>query len=161
MEIEIGKLIGNIGIAVQQAQLALEQNSEHAFLQYFDTAQISPEPLLATALGEDMDQELPQPITEIKPKLHYFNLPQTDNTDLLAVPAVTLVNHSSLALDKVKIKLNVSATIKKDLFFVNVEAAPKEDGAGMPLVHEVEIEFKGAEPAEGISRIQDSANQFL
>jgi len=161
MDIEIGKLIGNIGLSVQKAQMAMEHNSEQTFLQYFDVEDM---PVSSEQTGADTQNSLDtqeETVSGFAPKLYHFNMPQTDDTELLLVPTVALAKHSSLAIENIKIKLNVSGTVKNDRLYVNVESTSKEDNSSVPLVHEIEVEFKGTEANEGISRIVDSTNQFL
>lgn len=161
MDIEVGKLIESIGLSVQEAQNTLNQFSEQSFLRYFDVNDKPQENDYCSAKGNGKTN-CAKTLKEIKPKFYYFNLPQTNDNELLAVPTVALTKHSSLALNHIKIKLNVSGSVMCDQFYVNVETAPKKDGKiDSQLVHEIEMEFKCSEPAEGISRIQDSANQFI
>lgn len=132
-------LLTNIATSVQTSQDAIQLNAYKNFLKYFSSQ-------------KEEDKQAHIPVTQ------YFDVSGSPESDRIAVPAVALVNHNSLVLDSVKVVLNVSGVSNGQQFMVSTE--PINDSEQFDQ-HQITLEFKQKEPAEGISRILTAYNQFL
>lgn len=146
--VELDTLLTSIATSVQMSQDAIQLNAYKNFLKYFSSGQ-----------GNDEQEEHKQNSTQTHvPVTQYFNVPDSPENTSIAVPAVALVNHSSLVLDNVKVVLNVSGVSNGQQFMVSTE--PLNDTQETEH-HQITLEFKQKEPSEGISRILTAYNQFL
>lgn len=146
--IELETLLTSIATSVQMSQDAIQLNAYKNFLKFF-----SPEPE-----NDGQDEKKQNPTQTHVPVTQYFNIPDSPDNTSVAVPAVALVNHSSLVLDNVKVVLNVSGVSNGQQFMVSTE--PLNDTPETEH-HQITLEFKQKEPSEGISRILTAYNQFL
>lgn len=141
--ISLNELLSSISRSVQNAQLAIQDAELHSFLRYFEQE------------GESNDA--PGHTTPISPKVQPFCINEENSS--LNVPLVTLAGHRPLSLDTVRIVMNVNA--KADSSGIQVEVGPGEESGNQQLCHQITLEFKRSDAAEGVSRILDTANQFI
>lgn len=146
--VELETLLTSIATSVQMSQDAIQLNAYSNFLKYFSSGQRNDE-------QNENIQNLAQ--THV-PVTQHFTVPDSPENTNVSVPAVALVNHSSLVLDNVKVVLNVSGVSNGQQFMVSTE--PLNDTQETER-HQITLEFKQKEPSEGISRILTAYNQFL
>lgn len=137
--IALETLLTNIAASVQTSQDAIQLNAYKNFLKYFSSQ-------------KEEGKQIHIPVTQ------YFDVSDSPETSRVAVPAVALVNHNSLVLDSVKVVLNVSGVSNGQQFMVSTE--PNNDSEQFDH-HQITLEFKQKEPAEGIARILTAYDQFL
>jgi len=148
--IELKKLLSAIASSVQSSQELLKYNKHKMFLEHFtvDNNGINDNEGIASA-GAD---------TVLTPKVHNFNLTKNQNQEPLVVPRVALSNHNSIALDNVKVVLNVSGKVEENRVMVNIEPINTDETLQH---HQITMEFKQQEASEGEARIITATSQFI
>lgn len=143
---ELQELIQAIGSSVQQAQKMIEHNAAHHFFnQYF-----SSEPI------EDSNAE-----QAWHPKTENVCVTRPDGKKVnMTVPIMTLVNHNTMALDQIRIKVNVKISVDQSTGNLNadVEGVDNQEGG---VKNEIELTFNRNIPSEGISRVNQEAINII
>lgn len=135
-------LIAGVGSCVQRAQAAVEQAALEQYMGYFERS---------VPVQGVPDEEKPKEI--LIPRILDMTLPGDMRT--VPVPLVALVNHNTLRLDKVKVRMNLIPT-RLDNERVEVEAAPQgQEG------HSLELVFQADGVNEAIARISSTASQMM
>lgn len=143
--ISLDALLRSVSQSVQNAQLSMQEEELQAFLRYFEHADTET-PGTAGAVG-----------AMLSPKVQAFSM--NEGNPSLQVPLVALAGHRPLSLDTVRIVMNVTA--KADSGGIQVELGPGEDIDGQRPYHQLSLEFKQSDSAEGVSRMLDAFNQFI
>ena len=138
-------LISAVGSCVQRAQAAIEQAAVDQYMEYFE------QPVLSRGMPDE-----DEPDGMLKPRTLDVALPGEEGEDrTVQVPLVALVNHNTLRLDQVKVKMNIIPTTLGQ-GQVEIEAAPPgKEG------HSVELVFQADGVNEAVARISSAANQML
>jgi hypothetical protein len=159
-ELQMGRLFAAIGLAMNEAQSAIETDALRRYWEHFQ------------ARNADGDKNSPGAMT---PKTQAVEIPHPDGTGTLRelrVPLVTLFHHSILELDQVRLRMKVSVSADQDSGDLRVDVGPlradnkrtgdseTEDGRESG-VHEIELTFKREEAPEGISRVTQEAVKLL
>lgn len=153
---EMNELIAAIGVSVQKAQQTIEANGIDQFLSYFEEKEIRAKGNKAV-LGQEKEENE----RALIPRTCKVILPGENGEDIIEVPLITMLHHKSLKLDEARIKLNVKTQLIGDQINVEVDQiASNEEGLGCDR-QQIELVFKSGEPAEGVARINQSANKFL
>ncbi len=141
MPMELSALVSGVGWAVQQAQANLERQSIDVFCSYFNQEQDAAGPTLA-------------------PACRRFTLPDgKGGARQTEVPEAALVHHSALALDTVRVEMNILPTLD-EVGGVQVEVGPGGEEVE-PMYSRLELTFRAAPAAEGEARISQSTVQYL
>lgn len=139
--ISFDDLLSGISRSVQNAQLSMQEEELRTFLRYFEQEETS-----ADAAG-----------AKLSPKVQAFSI--NEGNPSLKVPLVALAGHHPLSLDTVRIVMNITA--KSDSSGLQVELGSGEDTDGQRPYHQLSLEFKQGDSAEGVSRMLDAFNQFI
>ena len=141
-EIEIGNLMKGISKAIKEAQEQIEDYSIQSFSSYFVT--------------ENANAEKSSPL---RPKMMKIPTPNaTGGYSEQDIPIVSLINHYSLQLEEVRLKMQVTGNYdnETDKLMVTVEpilhnldANERKDGK----YTEIELVFKRNDAPEGVQRI--------
>lgn len=135
-------LIAVVGSCVQRAQAAVEQAAVEQYMGYFERS-VSTQRLADEEKREEM----------LVPRTLDVALPGEDRT--VQVPVLALVNHNTLRLDQVKVRMNLIPT-RLDKEQMEVEAAPQgQEG------HSLELVFQADGVNEAVARISGVAGQML
>lgn len=145
--ISLDDLLCGLSRSVQNAQRSMQEEELQTFLRYFEQ-----EDAQAAASGtSDAAGAM------LSPKVQAFSI--NEGNPSLKVPLVALAGHRPLSLDTVRIVMNVTA--KADSSGIQVELGPGEDADGQRPYHQLSLEFKQGDSAEGVSRMLDAFNQFI
>lgn len=129
---DLENLITVVSSSVRQAQQNVEANNVAGYLnEYFEVTN---------------DSE-----GTISPKTQSVCIKNLSSPKI-EVPIVSLVNHSSMCLDQVKIKMNVIMSANSSNQIGVALSSGKEDGNN-PITNEIELIYKRNDPSEGISRV--------
>lgn len=144
MGIPLSKLIDNIGTAVQNANVMLEQRAVAAYLgQGYE------------GVTSEDDSE-----TEFEPVSYTINIPSANGKKQLKVPVTALMHHSSLQLEQVDIKLRF---VVEEGEMDEIIVSPKFSAGTMDSfsMSELSLQFKSVQPSEGTARINNHYIQNL
>lgn len=139
--ISFDDLLSGISRSVQNAQLSMQEEELRTFLRYFEQEETSADAASA----------------KLSPKVQAFSI--NEGNPSLKVPLVALAGHHPLSLDTVRIVMNITA--KSDSSGLQVELGSGEDTDGQRPYHQLSLEFKQGDSAEGVSRMLDAFNQFI
>ncbi len=146
MQVELSALMSQLGQAVQEAQDYLERQGVARYCSYF------------TPAGEDGKVAAPAPL---RPVSHRFALPDgAGGTNQVEVPEAALVQHSTMALDTVQMRLNVLPAVREEDGAVVVEVGPSGEGVD-GAYSQLELTFRSGPCAEGAARVSQKAIQTL
>ena len=145
--ISFDDLLSGISRSVQNAQLSMQEEELRTFLRYFEQEETSAD---ASGTAEAAGAKL-------SPKVQAFSI--NEGNPSLKVPLVALAGHHPLSLDTVRIVMNITA--KSDSSGLQVELGSGEDTDGQRPYHQLSLEFKQGDSAEGVSRMLDAFNQFI
>ena len=134
MYIPFKTLVEQLGRSVQEAQDHLEKHAAEVFFQCFKTVEQSSE------------------YWEI-PLTRRIGLPSGEGEEMkvVDVPTAALLQHRSMGLDSVKVRLHLNTQMHEEHDALLVE--PCSSGSEQNDVCEVELLFKAASPSEGIARL--------
>ncbi|MDO5558491.1 MAG: DUF2589 domain-containing protein [Oscillospiraceae bacterium] len=133
-------LISSVSSSVRQAQSSVEKNNVK---QYVDTY---------FKKLKDSDGSL-TPVTKA------FKIKSSDSSKI-DVPLVSLVNHSTVTLDQVNIKMNVIMSVNSSN---QIEAAltASSDNCETNMASEIELIYKQKDPAEGLARVTQETLKLI
>jgi hypothetical protein len=146
MTTTIQQLVKSLGISVQEAQHEIDKFALAKYSDYF------------TELKSQENDAL----TVMIPKCVSFPLPHGDSVD---IPIMTLVNHSSLSLDEVDIKMSVNTSWNPKTEQIEIDVSPiipneqnelRENTYNTTHLH---LKFKTKSAAEGLSKHVESYYQ--
>ncbi len=177
-DMDMSALFQAIGVAIRDAQQAIETHAVQQFVQHFEP--LPPEQARA-AMGEKAAGAAEATATDaaaapeaaetppvLAPRLLRVALPGPGGTPRLAeVPTVALSHHSALALDQVTVRLTVSASLDDKTRRLRVtplalKAATAGEAAEKPQdAQEIELVFKRDEAPEGFARLSREAVKLL
>lgn len=174
-DMDMSALFQAIGVAIRDAQQAIETHSVQQFVQHFE--QLPPEQARA-AMGEkgtettDAIDAVAAPDAAatpqvLAPRMLRVALPGPGGRPRLAeVPTVALSHHSALALDQVTVRLTVSASLDDNTKRLRVtplalKTAPGEAAEKPKDAQEIELVFKRDEAPEGFARLSREAVKLL
>lgn len=174
-DMDMSALFQAIGVAIRDAQQAIETHAVQQFVQHFE--QLPPAQARA-AMGEKAPESpdaadaaaAPEPAEAppvLAPRMLRVALPGPGGTPRLAeVPTVALSHHSALALDQVTVRLTVSASLDDTSKRLRVtplalKAAPGEAAEKPKDAQEIELVFKRDEAPEGFARLSREAVKLL
>lgn len=142
--INLDSLIAGLSLAIHQAQTALDKQVAAQYLSYFETL-----PPVPPALGEPAAQPA------IRPRMVTLPIPLgPGHYQNREIPMVALVQHQSLALEEVHLKLWLgTSTNTKDGQLLVELGTPDKDGEGRSNVGAIELHFKRQDRPEGMSRV--------
>lgn len=145
MGVPLKKLITDVGMAVQNANAEIEKYAADAYL----TQGYTP----ASTNGQIKDQEY-HPIT------YQLHIPTVEGKKKVEVPATVLMNHNTLALEQVDVKLKfVLEESTEDEIMVKVKSiAGAKD---IYTISELAMQFKTTPPSEGTARLENRHVQSL
>lgn len=150
MQLELSALLSQLGQAVQEAQDHLERQGVERYCSYFTPA--------ARGAGEDGKVTGPAPL---RPVSHRFAIPDgAGGMSQVEVPEAALVQHSTMALDTVQVRLNVLPTLREEDGAVLVEVGPSGEGVD-GAYSQLELTFHSGPSAEGIARVNQKTIQTL
>ncbi len=150
MQVELSALMSQLGQAVQEAQDYLERQGVARYCSYFTPAVQAP--------GADGQVAAPAPL---RPVSHRFTLPDgAGGTSQVEVPEAALVQHSTMALDTVQMRLNVLPAVREEDGAVVVEVGPSGEGVD-GAYSQLELTFRSGPCAEGAARVSQKAIQTL
>ncbi len=146
MQVELSALMSQLGQAVQEAQDYLERQGVARYCSYF------------TPAGADGQIAAPAPL---RPVSHRFTLPDgAGGTRQVEVPEAARVQHSTMALDTVQMRLNVLPAVREEDGAVVVEVGPSGEGVD-GAYSQLELTFRSGPCAEGAARVSQKAIQTL
>lgn len=142
---DIQELLHGIGVSVQNAHAAIEEHTTRDFINhYFEAVQS----------GESIDS--------FAPKMIKIELPKCNGMEAKTVyaPLASLVPHTSLHMDSVRVKLNMKVlSDAADRFEVSTsDADPVTDNS---QAGELEITYKCTDSPEGMARIDTQLSNLL
>lgn len=147
--IALESLLCSIAASVQASQNSIRHNAYSSFMRYFvEESDVNNSENLTDA-GRS---------TALMPLMEHFRINDSPDSADIEVPAVALVNHNPMVLDKVKIVLNVSGVSDGEHFMVDTEPG---NAANDTEHHQVTLEFKQTEPSEGMARVLTTYNQSI
>lgn len=129
-------LIAGVGRSVQQAQASLDTACAEQYLSYFEAPP-----------SNDLCR------SALTPRTLSIALPGAKGERVVELPLLTLCHHSAMSFDQVTVKLNVALDADKTL-----DASPVAASQGG---HQIELVFRRQEPAEAVSRLNETAGQVL
>lgn len=134
MYISFETLVEQLGRSVQEAQDHLEKNAAEAFFRCFKTVEQSSE------------------YWEV-PLTRRVGLPSGEGEEMrvVDVPTAALLQHRSMGLDSVKVRLHLNTQMYEENNALLVE--PCSADSEQADACEVELLFKAASPSEGIARL--------
>lgn len=141
-EIEIGNLMKGISKAIKEAQGHIEDCSTKNFYSYFEEQK-----------GNEKDSG------SLRSKTKIFQIPQSSGGYIERnIPVVSLVNHHSLQLEEVRLKMQVTSSWdnEKNKLMVTVEPIRHDLDANErknEKYAEIELIFKRNDAPEGVQRI--------
>lgn len=139
---KIDELIKSLGIAVQEAHSAISDKSvEQFFSQHFELAQT----------GENNELYRPKMIG-----ISLLESSQSNASKVIYVPTAALVTHKELALDEVKIDLDINISDDDGNVDAMVIGNGSPDNAG-----KLEIVFKCTNEAEGLARVETQLDGMI
>lgn len=147
--IALESLLCSIAESVQSSQNSIRQNAYSSFMKYFNEEYVVNNSDNLNDAGNS---------TVLMPHMEHFRINDSPDSADIEVPAVALVNHNPMVLDKVKIVLNVSGVSDGEHFMVNTEPG---NAANDTERHQVTLEFKQTEPSEGMARVLTTYNQSI
>ncbi len=150
MQLELSTLMSQVGQAVQEAQDHLERQGVERYCSYFTPA------VCANAEnGESADPPALRPVS------HCFAIPDgAGGTNRVEVPEAALVQHSTIALDTVQVRLNVLPAIREEDGAVLVEVGPSGEGVD-GTYSQLNLTFRSAPSSEGLARVNPNAIQTV
>lgn len=141
MGMELSDLIERIGIAVQNANSAIEQVAVAAYL------------------GQSYDRVNDAGQDKYTPVSFQVSVPTAAGEKKVNVPVTALMHHTSLRLEQVDVNLKFQIEEDSgDRVMVSVKS-PKHPEAS--TLNELSLQFKSAPPAEGMARIDHHHVQAL
>ena len=147
--VALESLLCSIAASVQASQNSIRHNAYSSFMRYF---------VEESDVNDSEDLTDARHSTVLMPLMEHFRINDSPDGAGIAVPAVALVNHNPMVLDKVKIVLNVSGVSDGEHFMVDTE--PGNCTNDMEH-HQVTLEFKQTEPSEGMARVLTTYNQSI
>lgn len=142
MNTSVQELVKSLGLSIQEAQHEINKYDLIKYSEYFTEEKM---------LNEDLMVLLPKCVS--------FPLPNSDES--IDIPIITLVNHNSLGLEEVEIKMDVNTTWNQTTQKVEIDVSPVASGAGETgqdpktgsnnKTH-IHLKFKARPTAEGISK---------
>ena len=187
-DMDMSALFQAIGVAIRDAQQAIETHAVQQFVQHFEplppeqaraamgekaaaaTEATAPDATGTEATGTDaaVAPEAAETPPVLAPRLLRVALPGPGGAPRLAeVPTVALSHHSALALDQVTVRLTVSASLDDKTRRLRVtplalKAATAGEAAEKPQdAQEIELVFKRDEAPEGFARLSREAVKLL
>lgn len=142
MGILLSDLIENVGTAVLNANAAIEQTAVAAYL------------------GQGYERVSNDGGEEYIPVSYTISVPSVAGNKKLNVPVTALMNHSSMRLEQVDVKLRfvVEEDEGKD---VAISVGTPKDLKDNYSMSELALQFKSAIPSEGIARVNNRHIQTL
>lgn len=146
MAMQLSTLIENVGRAVLNANVAIEQTAVAAYLgQGYDRVEMKREN------GNEY---------EYIPVGYKIQVPTTSGNKMLHVPVTALMEHSSLQLAEVDVKLKFEVE-EDDGDDVMVSVRSPKDSKDNFLLSELSLQFKTSVSSEGIARLNNRYVQSL
>lgn len=143
MGIALSDLIEQIGLSVQNANAAIEQMAAAVYLGQSFTRVNNNQP--------DLE--------EFTPISYTINLPSPEGQKKINVPVTALMNHTSLKLEQVDVKLKFSIEeCEKDSITVSAVSSDEPDNSNQ---NELSLQFKNTPSAEGMARVDHHYIQTL
>ena len=139
MGIALSKLVKDVGIAVQNANAAIEEHAVNVYLN---------QGYRMSGKDEDGGTPLYTPIT------YTLGIPADGGNKKLEVPATALMHHSTLQLEQVNVKLRFLLE-GSDGEEVQVKVKSEGDESDKDSVSELSMQFRTAPPAEGTARVEN------
>ncbi len=150
MQLELSALMSQLGQAVQAAQDHLERQGVERYCSYFAPA--------ARTGAEEGEVVGPPPL---RPVSYCFAIPDgAGGTNQVEVPEAALVQHSTMALDTVQVRLNVLPSLREGDGAVLVEVGPSGEGVD-GTYSQLELTFRSGPSSEGIARVNQKTIQTL
>ncbi len=149
-DLTLAKLMTIIGTSINEAQQAIGQHHARAYLsEYYQSSAAS-----ADAAGP------------LEPKKVSISVsPPEAQGRAVSVPLLSLVNHQSLMLEQVTVKLHMRSQYNAESDEVRIETArvaPEDPASGdMPVPDTLELVFKAAPAGEGAARLNKEATKFF
>ncbi len=145
MGVPLSKLITDVGLAVQNANAAIERYAAEAYL-------------VQGYVPQDIDGTDEKP--EYHPVTYRLNIPTAGGKKAVDVPATALMNHTTLSLEQVDVRLKFvleESTGEEVMVRVKSTGNAKE----MYSVSELAMQFKTSPPSEGTARVENRHIQSL
>lgn len=141
MSTSIQALIKSLGLAIQEAQHEINKYDLIKYSEYFTEQQV-----------KEKDKMV------LLPRCVSFPLP--NSTESIDIPIITLVNHNSLGLEEVEVKMEVNTAWNKDTQQVEIDVSPIQsdvkdsdyNGVNPHNKTNINLKFKARPSAEGISK---------
>lgn len=146
MGIALSKLMEDIGNSVQNANAAIERYAAEVYLAQGYAKMKADE--------QNMTGKTYEPIT------YKLNLTTAGGKKKIEVPVTALMQHSSLQLEQVNVKLRFSIE-EGDGEEVRVRVNAPGEEKDSELISELSMQFRTAPPAEGVARIENRHIQTL
>lgn len=149
MGMSLSGLMEQIGIAVQNANAAIEQYASEIYLKqgYVEREKEDQE-------DGDEHAKAYEPITFL------LDMPTENSKRKMRVPVTALMHHSSLQLEQVDVKLRF-ALEEREGEEVNVKVIGTEQDNDSNAVSELSMQFRTALPPEGTARIENRHIQTM
>lgn len=141
----LSKLITDVGLAVQNANAAIERYAAEAYL-------------VQGYVPQDIDGTDEKP--EYHPVTYRLNISTAGGKKAVDVPATALMNHTTLSLEQVDVRLKFvleESTGEEVMVRVKSTGNAKE----MYSVSELAMQFKTSPPSEGTARVENRHIQSL
>lgn len=154
---ELSDLLKGIGQAIKEAQEHIEGHSLTTFSSYFSQE-------LSSESSIDGKEKA------LRPKMLKLPMPFRGEYIEKEIPIVSMVNHDSLHLDEVRIKMQVTGSWgsksqdESRKLFVNVEPVQNEcEAANGKEVNyaEIELVFKRGNSPEGVAKVLSEQNKTI
>lgn len=162
MSVTLATLVSEIGRSVQEAQNNLERYAMEDFFRYFETV-VPDKTRCSSASEEDVSDGAGDPLAV--PQTRRIGIPAPDGSiRTIDVPLSALLAHQTMGLDTVTVRLNITADLTKgsDLLLVNAEPdSVGKEGNGKSNCSQIELTFRAAPPAEGISRLDTHIQKHI
>lgn len=144
-------LLAAIGQSIKWALNSTDQFALNSFMDEFDQT--------SNEKGE---------VSDVVPKMVKVPFPSSDGTwKVRDVPKAALLNHSSLQIDDLRVKMKVRITESKEggplqceLHTTNGEDDTQKAGIS-PTMAEIEVGFKRGDPPEGLAKITTELNKSI
>lgn len=145
MGVPLSKLITDVGMAVQNANVEIEKYAAEAYL-------------IQGYIPKELNGTDEKP--EYHPVTYKMSIPTTEGRKAVEVPATILMNHSTLSLEQVDVKLKF---ILEESTGEEVMVKVKSAGGAKDMysVSELDMQFKTSPPSEGTARVENQHIQSL
>ena len=156
MYVSFTSLVEQLGRSVQDAQNRLDQEAVDTFFRCFETIS---QPVNGRGRSDDGRDVWDIPVTR------RLGIPASGGElKAVDVPVAALLQHQTMCLDTVKVRLSLNTQVRKEDGMLLVEPGPAgmsgEEETNAPL-GEAEFIFKAAPPAEGVARLNLNVQKTL